>query len=126
MKKDTENISDNLNWTPQKLLERLPDLALVVDLTNTNRYYNPGNLKKLKTKKKVAESQETSQDKNPNSSNIRNSVQDNANRLDYSRNNSDSMSDIEPYSSSNQSTEIKYVKIYTQGHVVPEVKVVQK
>ena len=126
MKKDAENISDNLNWTPQKLLERLPGLALVVDLTNTNRYYNPGNLKKLKTKKKVAESHETSQDKNPNSSNLSNSFRDNVNRLDHDRNNSDSISDIDQYSSSNQSTEIKYVKIYTQGHVVPDVKVVQK
>ena len=126
MKKDSENISDNLNWTPQKLLERLPGLALVVDLTNTNRYYNPGNLKKLKMKKKVAENQETSPDKNPNSSNISNSVRDNASRLDHDRNNSDSISDIDQYSSSNQSTEIKYVKIYTQGHVVPDVKVVQK
>lgn len=37
-----ETVDDEgLRLAPHSLLESVPNLGLIVDLTNTNRYYNP-------------------------------------------------------------------------------------
>jgi len=64
-----------MTWTPENVLERFPNLISVIDLTNTNRYYNPQIFKSV---------------------------------------------------GSNKHCEIKYTKIYTQGHVIPSSTVVRK
>ncbi|QQP50123.1 Uncharacterized protein FKW44_011020, partial [Caligus rogercresseyi] len=33
------------NWTPNALLERIPELGTVIDLTATNKYYGSSSLK---------------------------------------------------------------------------------
>ena len=66
----TMDPSDN-EWSVSALMERLPDLSVVVDLTNTNKYYHRKALTKLKA-------------------------------------------------------DIQYNKIYTEGHVVPNRKVVKE
>ena len=62
--------ADN-EWSVAALMERVPDLSVVVDLTNTNKYYHRKALTKLKA-------------------------------------------------------DIQYNKIYTEGHVVPNRKVVKE
>ena len=130
MKKDAENPSALTKWTLLDLIERLPDLSLVIDLTNTNRYYHPGNLKKLKRKKKEVEKQLNHEThlEHQTLDNIDKSSLDSSNPHcnDRVKNDSVETSDIDQLTISNTSVEIKYVKIYTQGHVVPDDKVVQK
>lgn len=36
-----ESVDEGLRLAPHSLLESVPNLGLIVDLTNTNRYYNP-------------------------------------------------------------------------------------
>ena len=119
-----------MKWTLQDLIDRLPNLVLVIDLTNTNRYYNPGNLKRLKKKRYEAELQQNNEvhaddqflnDINESSHN-RLSLHSNG-RVE---NNSVATSHVDQLQVSNQNGEIKYIKIYTQGHIVPDNKVVQR
>ena len=50
-KDESENALE-AKWTPQLLIKKLPDLVLVLDLTNTNRYYDPSTLNpRIKMKK---------------------------------------------------------------------------
>ncbi|KAH8365139.1 hypothetical protein KR084_003685 [Drosophila pseudotakahashii] len=37
-------VEENLRLAPESLLESVPDLGLIIDLTNTNRYYHPSAL----------------------------------------------------------------------------------
>ncbi|XP_016970346.1 RNA/RNP complex-1-interacting phosphatase homolog isoform X2 [Drosophila rhopaloa] len=37
-------VQENLRLAPESLLESIPDLGLIIDLTNTNRYYHPSAL----------------------------------------------------------------------------------
>ena len=130
MKKDADDTSENMKWTPQNLLERLPSLVLVIDLTNTNRYYNPGNLKKLK--KETEESDKPRNNLNSSEVPFSNSISqsssdsDNIHCLHRCKNDSVPTSNIDQSNCSNQLMGIKYVKIHTQGHVVPDSKVVQR
>ena len=119
-----------MKWTLQDLIDRLPNLVLVIDLTNTNRYYNPGNLKKLKKKRNEAERQQNNEDHKDDQ--LHNHInKSSSNRLSLHSNNSvvnNSVvtSHLDQLPVSNQSGGIKYIKIYTQGHIVPDNKVVQR
>ena len=119
-----------MRWTLQDLIDRLPNLVLVIDLTNTNRYYNPGNLKKLKKKRNEAEKQQNNEDHKDDQlhNDINKSSPDRLSLHSQSRvvNSSVATSHLDELPVSNQSGEIKYIKIYTQGHVVPDNKVVQR
>ena len=37
---DGEDEKHNSDWSPKLLLQKLPNLSLIIDLTNTNKYYN--------------------------------------------------------------------------------------
>ncbi|KAH8418697.1 hypothetical protein KR222_011460, partial [Zaprionus bogoriensis] len=41
-----ETVDEGLRLAPQSLLESVPNLGLIVDLTNTNRYYSPQTFRK--------------------------------------------------------------------------------
>jgi len=34
-------VKENLRLAPESLLQIVPDMGLIIDLTNTNRYYHP-------------------------------------------------------------------------------------
>ncbi|XP_072932601.1 RNA/RNP complex-1-interacting phosphatase [Epargyreus clarus] len=42
--KPTIYVPPSSRWTVESLLEKVPNLSAVIDLTNTNRYYNPQDL----------------------------------------------------------------------------------
>ena len=119
-----------MKWTLQDLIDRIPNLVLVIDLTNTNRYYNPGNLKKLKKKRNEAESTQSNEEHADDQ--LLNDINKNSpERLSFDSNgkvanNSVTTSHVDQLQVSNQIGEIKYVKIYTQGHIVPDDKIVQR
>lgn len=119
-----------MKWTLQDLIDRTPNLVLVIDLTNTNRYYNPRNLKKLKKKRNEAESQQNNEehtdDQLLNDINISSTNRFSLHSNGRVANSSVASSHPDQLQVSNQNEEIKYIKIYTQGHVVPDNQVVQR
>ena len=109
-KPDTTNPLE-LKWTPRVMMEKWPDLALVIDLTNTTKYYHPSYLQGYRTKQLLKAKKD---EQKPNC--IKSNVQ-----LDNSQTSSKL---VEPslYSPSS----VEYVKIFTQGHTVPNAAIVKR
>ena len=125
-KDESENALE-AKWTPQLLIKKLPDLVLVLDLTNTNRYYDPSTLNpRIKMKKgtrKKLSNQGNHVDKLVHDGNCDPNIDcDPKSSCDKTKKNDTSISK----SIEHNSSEIKYLKIYTQGHAIPNKKVVER
>ena len=119
-----------MKWTPQVLIEKLPSLVLVIDLTNTNRYYNPSCFKYSKGNKKHEE-RKYNRRGDKEEALVRDTISgpdsDNYISCDRIRDTSTSMSKLARSAHSlYERNPIKHIKIQTQGHAIPNTNVVQR
>jgi hypothetical protein len=124
-----------LQWTPQVLIEKLPSLVLVIDLTNTHRYYDPSCFKFSKTNKKYGERKCRHRRINRHGDKeealvcdtISGPENDNNTSCDRIKETSTSMSNLARSANSlYPRNPIKYIKIQTQGHAIPSTNVVER
>ena len=97
------------------MLDKLPDLGLVIDLTNTTRYYHPSNLT-IKSRKRVEKRTRNQQQNNEKSDS----------QSDRERERHNPLPKFAESSSLDQFKQISHIKISTQGHAIPNVKIVKR
>ena len=106
------------------MIDSVPQLVLVIDLTNTNRYYDPSSLKWRKKHARIKAHNEhnpLNDTKCDNNCDINiESHESEVATQDTLLLNSSSTSISSPLS-----REIQYIKIYTQGHAIPNSKIVK-
>ena len=106
------------------LIDSVPQLVLVIDLTNTNRYYDPSSLKLRKKQARINASNE----QNPlNDTKCDNNCDINieSHESEVATQDTVLLDSSSTFISSPLPREIQYIKIYTQGHAIPNSKIVK-
>ena len=101
---------------------------MVIDVTNTNKYYSPSSLKRLKPNNDMDSTKRDQQRENVSIASYiaRDQDRENYNCCDRVSENDTSVSELSKSSSLFQHDQIKHVKLYTQGHVIPNPQIVQR
>ena len=101
---------------------------LVIDVTNTNKYYSPSSLKHLKPSNEMDSTKWDQQRENVSIASYIPCDRDREkyNCCDRVVENDTSLSKVSKSSSLFQHEQVKHVKLYTQGHVIPNPKIVQR
>ena len=99
-------------------MDKLPNLALVIDLTNTTRYYDPSKLNTFKSRKKVATRRcNEEQNKGESKSDSHSDMSQEPDKLVPEFAESSSICQFKP---------LPHIKIFTRGHTVPNAKIVKR